>query len=129
LIAPLIVLRVLGALEIGHRLGGVKPITAQQVSTISAPILAMVGFLLAFSFSMAGDRLAARRGAAVQEANAIGTFWLRTSADARADGQGDARASAATSRSTSSTWRRGSTQRSWRVRRSRRRTYKTSSGR
>jgi hypothetical protein len=79
LIAPLIVLLILGALEIGHRLGRLKPITAQQVSTISGPILAIVGLLLAFSFAMAGDRFAARRAAGVQEANAIGTFWLRTS--------------------------------------------------
>jgi hypothetical protein len=82
---PIVVLTVLivgcllGALELGHRLGSVAPVVEQQTTTIAAPILALVGLLLAFSFSMAGSRHAQRRTAAVQEANSIGTFWLRTS--------------------------------------------------
>lgn len=79
LLALLIALLLLAALEIGHRLSQVAPITEQQVSTISTAILAVVGLLLAFSFGMAGDRHALRRAAAVQGANSIGTFWLRTS--------------------------------------------------
>jgi hypothetical protein len=50
-----------------------------SIANVSAPILAVVGLLLAFAFGMAGDRHALRRAAAVQEANSIGTFWLRTS--------------------------------------------------
>ncbi|HEU4582591.1 MAG TPA: hypothetical protein VFS67_30250 [Polyangiaceae bacterium] len=68
----------LGALEIGRRLGRAAPIE-EQASTVAAPILALVGLLLAFSFSMAGDRQATRRAAILQEVNSIETFWLRTS--------------------------------------------------
>lgn len=83
--APLLVLggavvaAVLGALELGHRLGLHAPASEHQTSKVAAPILAMAGLLLAFSFSMAADRQSLRRSAAVQEANSIGTFWLRTS--------------------------------------------------
>ena len=79
LIAPAVTLLVLAALEAGHRVSGLAPVAERQVSTVSAPILAVVGLLLAFSFGMASDRFALRRAAAVQEANSIGTFWLRTS--------------------------------------------------
>jgi hypothetical protein len=79
LLAAVTVASVLGALEVGHRLGRAAPVADHQVSTFTASILALVGLLLAFSFSMAGDRHALRRAAAVQEANSIGTFWLRTS--------------------------------------------------
>lgn len=78
LIVVLITLMVLGALEAGHWLGRLAPVEDKQVATISAPIVAMVGLLLAFSFSITADRYAARRQATVQEANAVGTFWLRT---------------------------------------------------
>lgn len=49
------------------------------MQSVAAPVLTLIGLLLAFSFSLAGDRFALRRAAAVQEANSIGTFWLRTS--------------------------------------------------
>ena len=79
LVVIFVVLLVLGALDVGHRLSRVAPVAEQQVSTVSAAILAIVGLLLAFSFGMAGDRHALRRAAAVDEVNSIGTFWLRTS--------------------------------------------------
>jgi hypothetical protein len=79
LVALIVVLVVLAALEAGHRLARSVPVDAQQIANVSAPILAVVGLLLAFAFGMAGDRHALRRAAAVQEANSIGTFWLRTS--------------------------------------------------
>jgi hypothetical protein len=47
------------------------------VSTITAGILALVGFLLALTISFAQDRYEARRHSTVAEANAIGTAWLR----------------------------------------------------
>jgi hypothetical protein len=78
-VTPLMILLVLAGLELGHRIGRIKPIAETQVSTVSVPLLALVGLLLAFSFGMAGDRYALRRATIVQEANAIGTFWLRTS--------------------------------------------------
>lgn len=78
-IVPLVVVLVLAALEAGHRLGRVTPIAQEQASNFTAPVLAIVGLLLAFSFAMAADRHALRRAALVEEANAIGTFYLRTS--------------------------------------------------
>ena len=39
--------------------------------------LALLGLLIAFTFSMASARLDARRGALLQEANAVGTTYLR----------------------------------------------------
>jgi hypothetical protein len=79
LVALVVLALVLAALEAGHRLGRVAPIDARLLSAVSAPILATVGFLLAFALGMAGVRHDARRAAAVEETNAIGTFWLRTS--------------------------------------------------
>jgi hypothetical protein len=79
LLLAVVVASLLAALEVGYRLGRIDPVAEQQASTIATPILAIVGLLLAFSFSMAADRAALRRVAAVQEANSIGTFWLRTS--------------------------------------------------
>jgi hypothetical protein len=78
LLVALIVGSVLWALELGHQLARFTPVLEAQASLISAPILAIVGLLLAFSFSMAGERMSLRRAAVVQESNAIGTFWLRT---------------------------------------------------
>jgi hypothetical protein len=77
-VAALLVLLVVGALEVGRRLSRVVPVGDRQFSSISALILALVGLLLAFSFALAAERYAVRRAATVQEANAIGTFWLRT---------------------------------------------------
>jgi hypothetical protein len=79
LLAALFVASVLGAMEVGHRLSRLAPVDEQLGSTISAPLVGLVALLLAFSFSMAGERHAIRREAAVREANSIGTFWLRTS--------------------------------------------------
>jgi hypothetical protein len=78
LLAVLSLASVLGTLEIGYRLGRFAPVDGSQSALISTPVLAIVGLLLAFSFSMAGERMALRRASVLQEANAIGTFWLRT---------------------------------------------------
>jgi hypothetical protein len=78
LLVGLILASVLAMLEVGYKLGRVAPVEKSQSSLISTPVLAIVGLLLAFSFSMAGERMALRRAAVVQEGNAIGTFWLRT---------------------------------------------------
>ena len=78
-IAALAVGAVLVALELGYQLSRRVPVDENPASEITASILAIVGLLLAFSFSMADDRHAARHAAAVREANSIGTFWLRTS--------------------------------------------------
>lgn len=50
----------------------------EGTSTVDAAVLALAGFLLAFSFSGAQERLQDRREILVREANAIGTAYLRT---------------------------------------------------
>lgn len=49
-----------------------------QVGTVLAALLAVLGFILAFSFSIVETRFTARKQMVVTEANAIGTAWLRT---------------------------------------------------
>jgi hypothetical protein len=70
------------ALEGGYRVGlhirrldpdGGGP----QVGTIQAAVLGLLGLLLAFSFAAAGARFLERQDLIVQEANAIGTAYLR----------------------------------------------------
>jgi hypothetical protein len=70
------------ALEFGYRLGIWRRTHAQGEK--DAPIGAMVGailgllaFMLAFTFSLAAARFDARRTAILNEANAIGTTYLR----------------------------------------------------
>lgn len=48
------------------------------VAAMVAAILGLLAFMLAFTFSMAASRFDARRAAVVEEANAIGTTYLRT---------------------------------------------------
>ncbi len=77
-VAGVVMLAVLGSLELGHRLGRLAPTCEKQVTTISSTVLALIGLLLAFSFSLAEGRVALRWEATVREANSIGTFWMRT---------------------------------------------------
>lgn len=46
-------------------------------SAIDAAVLGLLGLLVAFWFSSAGTRLDTRRSLIVEEANSIGTAWLR----------------------------------------------------
>lgn len=48
-----------------------------HINTIQAATLGLLGLLMAFTFSMAADRYASRRRVVVDEANAIGTTYLR----------------------------------------------------
>jgi hypothetical protein len=68
-------------LEIGH-IHGQKSATKggddKGVSTVEGAVIGLVGFLLAFSFAGAQTRLEARRATIVDEANAVGTAYLRT---------------------------------------------------
>ncbi len=48
-----------------------------QITTIQAATLGLLGLLLAFTFSMADQRYETRRHLVFQEANAIGTVYLR----------------------------------------------------
>ncbi len=79
--AALVALALL-AMECGYRLGRWRH--GQTSEEKDAPVGAMVGtilgllaFLLAFTFSMAASRFEARRQVVLDEANAIGTTYLR----------------------------------------------------
>src|SRR5262249_19161936 len=73
---------ILACLEIGYRLGRrnlVKnPEHAHEgIGVIEAAVFALLGLLLGFSFAGGTSRLDAKRQLIVQEANAIGTAYLR----------------------------------------------------
>jgi hypothetical protein len=76
-------LGVLLSIELGWRLGDYRRYRTEEESKapISAPVGAILGllaFLLAFTFGMAGTRFDNRKQIVLQEANAIGTTYLRT---------------------------------------------------
>lgn len=71
------------ASEIGYRLGrrfGSRMVTDAvrgQFTAVEGAEFALVGLLLAFTFSMSAGRYESRKSAIVAEANAIGTAYLR----------------------------------------------------
>ncbi len=72
----------LGTLEIGRRLGARRlacdPEGARAgTGAIDGAIFGLLGLLIAFTFSGAASRFDTRRSIIVEEANAIGTAWLR----------------------------------------------------
>src|SRR4026207_1784346 len=74
---------VLAAIEGGYRLGNYRH--RQSGGEKEAPVGAMVGatlgllaFMLAFTFGMAASRFDTRKQLVLDEANAIGTTYLRT---------------------------------------------------
>jgi hypothetical protein len=73
----------IGAIEIGRRMGRIafaaSDATARPagLAAVEAVAFGLLGLLLAFTFSGAAARLDARRAQIVDEANAIGTAWLR----------------------------------------------------
>lgn len=79
---PLTFALCLATLEAGYQLG--KWRHARSAGEKEAPVAAMVGavlgllaFILAFTFSLAASRFDARRQAVLEEANSIGTTYLR----------------------------------------------------
>ena len=75
-------LLVLVSVEVGHRLGSyrrVKPEHEQEgpVGAMVAAMLGLLAFLLAFTFSLAASRFDTRKDLVLEEANAIGTTYLR----------------------------------------------------
>jgi hypothetical protein len=80
-LAALLLVAVVGAtvlgLAAGRRLGRAREGLREPFGVLQAATLGIVGLLLAFGLSLAIGRYEARRVAAVDEANAIGTTWLR----------------------------------------------------
>lgn len=71
------------AIELGFRYGGWRRArgTGEQETPVAAmvgSILGLLAFMLAFTFSLAASRFDARRQAVLEEANSIGTTYLRT---------------------------------------------------
>ena len=57
---------------------GIKVKPDSQDQAIEAAMLSLLGLLLAFTFSMSASRFEARKQVVLQDANAIGTTFLRT---------------------------------------------------
>ena len=82
IVSVLFVVLVIG-MELGHRLGRraqksiVEP-TKSQINAIQASMLALLALVLGFTFSLSLQRFDGRATAVVDEANAIGTMYLRT---------------------------------------------------
>jgi hypothetical protein len=78
-----VVLTSFAAIEVGYRLGQYRRQQASRekaeaLGAIVPLILALLAFILAFTFGMAGSRYDDRKTAVLEEANAIGTAYLRT---------------------------------------------------
>lgn len=82
LIAGLLLILMAAAIEVGYRMGRRKEASADKATkdhiiTIQGSMLGVLALLLAFSFSLALQRFDNRNAAVVEEANAIGTTFLR----------------------------------------------------
>lgn len=67
------------ALEAGYRIGlsAKKPLFESLLEMIPSSLFGLLALLLGFTFSMSVTRYDSRKTAVLQEANAIGTAWLR----------------------------------------------------
>lgn len=82
LLAALLFLAMLTSMDVGYRVGhrrklGNAETSIEVIGTVDAAVFGLLGLILAFTFSGASDRLIVRRAQIVQEANAIGTAYLR----------------------------------------------------
>ena len=72
---------ILGVLELGRRLGAYhyarNPDGKSSAASVEGSVFGLMGLLIAFTFSGAAARFDVRRAQIVQEANCIGTAWLR----------------------------------------------------
>lgn len=80
LLATIVV--VLLSVEAGYRLGGYRRRHSEQekealVGAMVAATIGLLAFMLAFTFGFAASRFEARRQVVVDEANAVGTTFLR----------------------------------------------------
>jgi hypothetical protein len=71
----------LAAIELGFRLGGARRRRSEEppgpTGTAVGAILGLLAFILAFTFGMASNRYQARKQLVLQDANAMGTCYLR----------------------------------------------------
>jgi len=84
LITLLLLAAMVLAMELGYRTGRRQPHAAgsavkDHINAVLGSLLGVLALLLAFSFSSAMDRYESRNEALVEEANAIGTTYLRAS--------------------------------------------------
>jgi len=82
LAAVVMVVAMLLALEVGRQIGRRRLARDHKhanagVSAVEAAVFGLLGLMLAFTFSGAWQRFDNRRELILQEANAIGTAWLR----------------------------------------------------
>jgi len=73
---------ILAGIEGGYRLGRAALTRSDAekeapVSAIAGTVLAMLAFMMAFTFGIVSDRYDARKALVLEEANAIRTAWLR----------------------------------------------------
>ena len=83
LIAVILFVSMVVAIEVGARLGirlseSVTKSLRSQVNSVQASLLGILALLLGFTFSQSLQRYDTRSAAVVEEANAIGTAYLRT---------------------------------------------------
>lgn len=83
-IAVAVSVLLLGSTELGFRLGlrlfrAKDEPRIKQISGTQTAMLGLLGLLLGFTFALAEGRYENRRGLVLQEANAIGTTYLRAS--------------------------------------------------
>ena len=77
-----LIVTILLSIEVGYRIGSRRWSRISQQSrnantTLEASVFGLTGLLIGFVFYGAGTRFEARRGLIAQEANAIGTAYLR----------------------------------------------------
>ena len=82
LIVGILAVAILVAVELGYRVGRrktktVSDTTKSQVNAIQASLLAVLGLLLGFTFSLSLQRYDSRSLNVVDEANSLGTTYLR----------------------------------------------------
>ena len=90
IVAGCLFVAMLGSVDIGYRIGHRRKTSDPQTSievigTVDAAVFGLLGLILAFTFGGASDRLVLRRAQIVQEANAIGTAYLRIDVLAQPD--------------------------------------------
>ena len=83
-IAAVVLLLLLVAVEVGYRMGfrrssSFSDAKKAHISSISGSLWGMLALLLGFTFSLSIQRFDSRSDAVVNEANALGTAYLRTS--------------------------------------------------